>query len=280
VSFTKAIKQVHKLSQTSPNFLQEVRQQIDKDIRAHVVDGIVTSGMESERRKTLKKVKIKVMSFLKLVNALEARGEVYTFVLLLGAQALIAGAAAALAFLLVSVALWPTHGLFVESAIGITVIHCATVVATTHTALLLLTFVLRRGSYHLKRQSSVFDHLLHNKFQLDAEEDLGISVANAAIRARAWSMRAFYSASLSCAASAVLWPAVQPPLLLEDGEYQQLLIPFWTIAVAATLQVFPALLTLGLIFVHVLSQHSVMQSQSQQLCLPTVDEIPEKEKVF
>lgn len=93
-------------------------------------------------------------------------------------------------------------------------------------------------------------------------------------------MRAFYSASVSCVASAVLWPAVQPPLLLEDGEYQQLLIPFWTIAVAATLQVFPALLTLGLIFVHVLSQHSVMQSQSQQLCLPTVDEIPEKEKVF
>jgi hypothetical protein len=236
--------------------------------------------MESERRKTLKKVKIKMVSFLKSVDALEAGGEAYTFVLLLGAQALIAGAAAALAFPLVAVALWPTHGLFVESAIRISVFHCATILATTHTALLLLTFVLRRGSYHLKRQSSVFDHLLHNKFQLDAEEDLGISVANAAIRARAWSMRAFYSASVSCAAGAVLWPAAQPPLLLEEGEYQQLLIPFWAITVAATLHVCPALLTLGLIFAHVLRQRSVMQSQSLQSCTPAVDQIPEKEKVL
>ena len=278
VSLTKAIKQVHQLSKTSPNFLQEVRRQIDKDIRAHVVDGIVTSGMESERRKTLKKVKIKVVSFLKLVDALEACGELHTFVLLLGTQALIAGAVAALAFLLVSIVLWPTHGLFNESAIRITIFHCATVVATTHTALLLLTFVLRRGSYHLKRQSSVFDHLLHNKFQLDAEEDLGISVANAAIRARAWSMRAFYSASVSCAASTVLWRTLQPPLLLEDGEYEQLLIPFWAIAVAATLQVCPAFVTLGLVFAHALSQHSVMQSSN--FCLPAGEQIPEKEKVL
>jgi hypothetical protein len=276
VGLKVAIKQ---LNEMAPNLGQEIRRQLNRDLMSHAVKGIVASGVEDERSKKLKRAKVVVVTFVRALDKLEARGETYTVLFFLGAHALIAGALSAAMLPLTIIALWPSHGLLEESAIHLTIFDCATVNATTHTYLVLLTIFMHHAACIFKRKASVFHNLLHEFFQIDAEADIGISVAGAALRAKAWSIRAFQSASVSCVGAVLLWHTSLSPLTPGEGRHSRWLVPIWTGVVAATVHACSVLLFLSFFYWPVSNREMVMHSQSAESCAPVIAPVPKQRGV-
>ena len=51
------MEEVRELAQTKPNFFQEVRAQMDKDIMTHAKNTIVAEGVEDQRAKSFRRIK-------------------------------------------------------------------------------------------------------------------------------------------------------------------------------------------------------------------------------
>jgi len=196
----------------SPNFFQDVKQQMNRDIKSHVKSAVVASGVEGERSKKLRRFRERLVPLVEMVDSVEARGEIISFLVLMSFHVCIAIALALVSFAGFVLALWPRHGLLTSSALRSAFLHDCTVLCTMHVCLLLLSLILRRMATGCKRKSIIFDQFLRDVFKIDAQEDLGISVAGATTRARAWTGRLVLTSTVTCFATILVWHIVESPV--------------------------------------------------------------------
>jgi hypothetical protein len=204
-----------------PNFIEDVMEQMDRDIMAHAKNVIVATVVEGERSKKLRLFKDRVVPFLQKLDALEARGEVPATLVLVGVQWLAAGAIAVVPFFTFLFALcWPSWhdgGGPLATNKGSTIlrlamVHSATVLCGALAGFLILSFGLKHGANVFRRKVNLLDQFLREVLQIDAQRDVGVSVAGAAARAQVWSQRAVRSAVISFLVISVLWHVLQPPI--------------------------------------------------------------------
>ena len=79
-----------------------------------------------------------------------------------------------------------------------------------HTAIFFLALVLRHYSRKFRRKANIIDRFMRDFLQMDAEQDVGISVIGATRRASNWSDRLVLSTGVSCIVASLLWHTVQP----------------------------------------------------------------------
>ena len=108
--------------------------------------------------------------------------------------------------------LWPRHGFMTPSSVRSAFLHTCTVLCTVQVCILFLALVLRRISVMWKRKSIIFDQYLRETLKIEAEADLGISVAGATTRFRAWTGRLVLSSSVVCCAVIIIWHIVETPV--------------------------------------------------------------------
>eukprot|EP00562_Extubocellulus_spinifer_P019686 CAMPEP_0178588510 /NCGR_PEP_ID=MMETSP0697-20121206/27073_1 /TAXON_ID=265572 /ORGANISM="Extubocellulus spinifer, Strain CCMP396" /LENGTH=400 /DNA_ID=CAMNT_0020224867 /DNA_START=176 /DNA_END=1378 /DNA_ORIENTATION=- len=208
----EAIREVRELAQEKPNFFQEVRAQMDKDVMTHVTNAIVSEGVEGQRAKNFRRIKEKLTPLLCWLDDIQAKGELYSLLILLKLHfkiAFLAGLIGLVGWVLAMV--W-RHGSLTKSSFHMAVIHESTVLVTIHIALLLIAGTFRYYAGFFKRKAIVIDQFLKDKFGIDAKVDIGISVAGAANRARWWSERILFSAAITSYIELCLWFAVQPSM--------------------------------------------------------------------
>ena len=211
VTLREALKQVRQVAQNSPHFLNDIGQQINRDMKADAKRVIVATGVEEERTRRLGRFKARLVLFVQHVDAVEARGEVYIFLFLLRFQALAALALNFVSLTMFALVLWPTHGgLFSGKTIRLAGVHNATVIVLLYSLLFVLAFVLRRAARMFKRKARIIDQFLRDVLNIDAPLDFGISVDDAARRARAWSSHVLVSSAVTFVVNALLWNAMQP----------------------------------------------------------------------
>jgi hypothetical protein len=198
----------------SPNFFQEVKEQMSKDLMTHVKGAVIDAGVEGERSKNLARIRARVIPTTELLDAIAARGEVFSILVLLRLHVYVAMVASTVGLLLFVIALCPKlgFGLLDRSIWHLAVMHELTVLGTIHVLLVATAYLLRFYSILFKRKSVIIEEYLMDMFGINAEEDIGISVVGAAVRARAWSQRIMISASITCFTSLLAWHIIQPTL--------------------------------------------------------------------
>jgi len=210
VGFAEAVRQICQLAQKSPNFLAQVREQLNRDITTRAADTIVAAGVDGERSKTFLRLKTRLVPLVQFLDSLDSHGELYVFFLLLLLHALLALVITIISITILVVVLWPRHGMLTDTSIRLAVVHDATVKVAIYDFILFLALILRHLSGIFRRKAELINSFLHEKFQIEAEEDFGISVSGAAYRARAWTRRLVVSAVAACVISSLLWIAMQP----------------------------------------------------------------------
>ena len=207
VTLTQAI-------QKSPNFFREVKEQMDKDLMTHVKEAVVAGGVEGERSKNLRRLRESLGPRIEALDAIEAKGEIYCILVLLRIHAIISFIVSGIGLLLFIIALSPKlgFGLLDASVFHLAAMHELTILGTIHICLLALAFILWYYSLLFRRKSVILEEFLVDMFGINAEEDIGISVVGASIRARAWSQRIATSATLTAITSLVAWNYWQPTL--------------------------------------------------------------------
>lgn len=196
----------------SPNFFREIKEQMDKDIMTHVKEAVVAGGVEGERTKNLRRLREGLVPRIEALDAMEARGEVYCILVLLRLHAILAFIVAGVGLLLFTIALSPKlgFGLLDPSVFHLAVMHELTILGTIHVCLVALAFIIRYYSLLFRRKSFILEEFLVDIFGINAEEDIGISVVGASIRAHAWSLRVAISATLTTITSLLAWYYWQP----------------------------------------------------------------------
>jgi len=198
--------------QKSPHFFQDVTEQMSKDIMTHVKDAVVEAGVEGERSKNLRRIREWLVPVIESLDTIEARGEVYSIFVLLRLHVIFALIVSISGLLLFIVALSPKLGCgFVDATVfHLAVMHEMTILGTIHVCLVTISFVICYYSMLFRRKSVIMEEFLLDMFGIIAEEDIGISVVGASIRARAWSQRIVISATVTCIAALLAWNIMQP----------------------------------------------------------------------
>lgn len=198
--------------QLSPHFIRDVTDQIGKDLHSHAKDIVVEAGVEEERSKKLRRVREKILTTIKALDAWEERGELYCIYLLLRLKLAFCLLVMVVGVVTFNVALCPKFGLRFRDAyvFHFAFMHQLTVFCSIHLCLVVICLMVRVGAHLFMRKSIILDRLLRGMFGIDAEQDLGISIAAAARRLRTWSDRALISAVSTCVAAMFLWTIKQP----------------------------------------------------------------------
>lgn len=207
VTLTEAIKK-------SPNFFQEVKEQMDRDLMTHVKEAVVAGGVEGERSKNLRRFRERLVPKVEALDAIEARGEAYSIFYLLRLHLVVAFIVSGIGLLVFILALCPKlgFGLLDASVFHLAVMHELTFLGTIHLCLVAVAFALYYFAIIFRRKSVIIEEYLMDMFGINAEEDIGISVVGASIRLRTWSRRIALSATITCVFSLVAWIYWQPTL--------------------------------------------------------------------
>jgi nitrate reductase NapE component len=195
----------------NPTFFQDVKQQMNRDLKSHVKSVVVASGVEGERTKKLRRFREKLIPIVEAIDSVEARGEVISFLVLMSCHIVAIIVLALVSFLGFAMAHW-RHGFMTPSAVRSAFLHDCTVLCTVQVCILFLALILRRIAVIWKRKSIIFDQYLRETLKIEAKSDLGISVAGATTRFRAWTGRLVLSASVMCCVLIVIWQIVESPV--------------------------------------------------------------------
>ena len=202
------IAQIRELA-NNPNFIKEVTDQLDKDVKARAKDVIVEAAVDGERSKNLKRMKEVLVPFVYKMDAIAENGEIYALMVLLGVEALATIVQTVVSFGLFIAVLAPRHGLTTR-AFQLAAMHVSTVTGALHTVLSILASIFYYLSSLFKRKTAIIDRFLRDAFRIDAEVDIGVSVASAAERAKNWSKRILRSSLIASAISFFFWHHIQP----------------------------------------------------------------------
>jgi len=203
------IAQIRELA-NNPNFIKEVTDQLDKDVKARAKDVIVEAAVDDERDKNLRRLKAALVPLVHKMDAVAANGELYVLMVLLGLQALAAIAQKIISLGLFTLVLAPRHGLMTRSAFQLAAMHDSTVTSALHTVLFVVSALLFYLTSLFKRKAAIVDRFFRDALRMDAETDIGISVADAAVRAKFWSKRIYISSLIAVTTSFVIWHFYQP----------------------------------------------------------------------
>jgi hypothetical protein len=129
---------------------------------------------------------------------------------LLGLQALATITQKIISVGLFTLVLAPRHGLMTRSAFQLAAMHDSTVTSALHTVLFIASALLFYLSSLFKRKAAIVDLFFRDALRMDAEADVGISVADAAVRAKFWSKRIYISSLIATITSFVFWHFYQP----------------------------------------------------------------------
>lgn len=198
----------------SPHFFKDVHEQMSKDLMTHVKGAIVDAGVEGERSKNLRRIREWLVPTVDALDSIEARGEIYAVFVLLRLHVFVAFIVSTVGLLLFLIALSPKVGfrLLEASVFQLAVMHELTILGTIHLCLVAIAYIFSSYAVLFKRKSVIIEEYLMDMFGINAEQDIGISVVDAAIRVRAWSKRIMISASIACITSLVAWNIMQPTL--------------------------------------------------------------------
>jgi Phorbol esters/diacylglycerol binding domain (C1 domain) len=199
-NLSDAIQQVRQLAREQPNFFQDVKAQIDRDLKSRVKSIIVSKGAEEQRNKSLLRFRNNVVvPTAALLDRIESPQQhswggynklAYAILMLfhLTTVAMVCVAT----WMGLSIALWGinnNNNTTDKTERSLVSSHMAAIVYAFHLALASVVLLLRRLILSMHRKSKVLDQFLHEVFSLSAEEDLGMSVHQFATRARLWSRR-------------------------------------------------------------------------------------------
>lgn len=207
----------------SPNFFREVTEQMGKDLHSAAKEVVVGAGVEEERSKKLYRLRAKIVEYLELLDAMEERGELYCMYILLRLHLLLAFAVMLTGFLIFRLALcFKSGGLVLgNSTINyLTFMNELTVFGTMRVFYTVLALVLRFYARLFLQKSIMIDRFLRDVFGIDAEQDLGISVAGAARRTRSWCDRLVLATGVTCGAAVIMWLLFQPSLKDHEAMFE------------------------------------------------------------
>ena len=203
------VAQIRALAE-NPNFLKEISEQVDKDLRARAKEAIVEVAVDDERNKNLRRLKEGLVPFVAKMDAMVAKGEIYVFVVLMTILSLATIVQTIISLGLFLVALGPRHGFLSITSFQLAAMHDATVTAALHTVLAILSAVAFHLACLFKRKQNLINRFLLDAFRINAATDIGISVADAAQQLMSWSKRLLVSTLLSCMVSYFFWHQSQP----------------------------------------------------------------------
>jgi hypothetical protein len=229
LGFRVVLQELALLIKDQPQLLADICAQMDRDVLYHVEKTIVTAGVEREKsRKFLRFKQRCIRPFLAYIDAMQAQGQVYALVRLIGMHMVVDGVVAVIGFVFFTVATVTRHyhhfNPFTSSRhssstcyhwttlLHLALVHDSTVLVTVHLALLLMAFWIRYMARLFLRKVILMDHFLQQKFTIQAKEDFGVSVVGAATRATWWSDRLVAASALTCSLAICVWWLVQPSL--------------------------------------------------------------------
>lgn len=103
------VSQIRALAE-NPNFLKEISEQVDKDLRARAKEAIVEVAVDDERNKNLRRLKEGLVPFVAKLDAMVAKGELYVFIVLMTILSLATIIQTIMSLGLFLIALGPRHG--------------------------------------------------------------------------------------------------------------------------------------------------------------------------
>ena len=203
------VSQIRALAEKE-NFIKELSEQVDKDLRARAKEAIVEVAVDDERNKNLRRLKEGLVPFVAKLDACVAKGELYVFIVLMTVLSLATIIQTIISFGLFLIALGPRHGFLSITSFQLAAMHDATVTAALHTVLAIVSAVAFHLACLFKRKQNLIDRFLLDALRITASTDIGISVADAAQRLMSWSKRLLVSTSLSMLVSFFFWHQAQP----------------------------------------------------------------------
>jgi len=191
----------------SPHFIKDVTNQMGKDLHSQAKEIVVGAGVDEERSKKLRRLRKKIVAAVEALDAIEERGEIYSICILLGMHVLLAILTLLAGLLFFNIALRPKlgRGLRDSSIFQLALMNELTLFCSVRVYFMVLALVIRHYALLFMRKSIIIDCFLRDMFGIDAEDDLGISVAGAARRARSWSDRIVISTGITVCVAYLLW---------------------------------------------------------------------------
>lgn len=214
LSLTEAMQQVRQMARDRPTFLQDVKAQMDRDIKSRVKSIIVSKGAEEQKSKAILKFRTEtVLPTLKLLDKIESGGWNLPYALLFAFHILLAMSVSIFAWAGVSVALYRRHSSTrpassmqeASNDMSLSWSHNVAILYAFHTALALVVLLIRRLINTLHRKSRILDQFLLEVFSLSSEEDLGFSMQQLAVRLRLWIRRITKTTAVMLLASLALY---------------------------------------------------------------------------
>lgn len=194
-----------------PNFIKDVTEQFDKDIKSKARSAITAAAVDDEREMKLKRLKLFVLRSIRYMDAITEKGELYVMMILLSIIAISTVLQTFLSFGSLIIVLSPRYGLFTTTSFQLAAMHDATVTAAFHTVFAIVSGIFYYLACVFKRKNVIFDRFLKDAMKLDAEIDIGISIAEAAERCKYLSHRILISSIISVFVSFNFWRFSQPP---------------------------------------------------------------------
>ena len=108
------------------------------------------------------------------------------------------------------IALGPRHGFLSATSFQLAAMHDATVTAALHTVLAVISAIGFYLASIFLRKKNLIDRFLQDAFRINAVDDIGIGVADAAQRFMSWTKRLLASTLLSMLLTFFLWHSSQP----------------------------------------------------------------------
>ncbi|KAG7354519.1 phorbol ester/diacylglycerol binding domain C1 containing protein [Nitzschia inconspicua] len=197
------LQQFQRMFQTHPNLWKEVTEQLDKDFMTNIKQVIIKEGTDNERSQKIRRARENIIKpTVDKLDAVEAKGFIYSLVWLLYYHLILVAFFGLLTASIFSAALIPTryginrHGIL---------LHMSTVLVSLHVGLLLLAVAIQMATLHFQRKEIIVDNFLQQTLTVQAKEDFGISVMDAAAKARLWSERLVLTAAIMCAVTIAAW---------------------------------------------------------------------------
>lgn len=202
VSLSEAVQQVRQFARERPSFLQDVKAQMDRDLKSRVKRMIVSQGAEEQRSKAILKLRTEyVVPTLKLLDRIESQGWKVPYAILFAVHCVLT--------VLVSIFSWmgTSAGLYggVSSTNTVKWGHNVTILYFFHLALALTVLIVRRLINVLHRRSRVLDEFILQVFSLSPGKDIGITMQQLASRLRLWIRRVTITTSTMLLLSLVVY---------------------------------------------------------------------------
>jgi hypothetical protein len=196
---------------------QDINEQITKDITTNVAQVIVNEAAEQERQTKLKRFKENtIVPIVHALDTLENRCPGSTYVVLMYYHFIVLITLSILSAGWFGLALVPTSQGITWNGISM---HTATVVASVHVGLLGLALWVRSLGVVLQRKQQIVENFLREVVTLNLQDDIGISVEEAAALIRQWTDRLVVSSITICALTMMIWYHAQAYSPLQQQEY-------------------------------------------------------------